>query len=101
MNTEKATVISEQWKEKFATICRSIVGQVFTINQLVDMEWKFGVTAATSDMTQVGHSFLQFKLVINKGNDDIENVHMELSLPQFYSFMHEMEKAKAGLELLS
>ena len=71
------------------------------INQLVDMEWKFGVTAGTSDMKQAGHSFLQLKLVINKGNNETEDVCMELTLPQFYSFLHETEKAKSSLELLS
>ena len=71
------------------------------INQLVDMEWKFGVTAANSDLKSVGNSFLQLKLVINKGSDETEDVFMELSLPQFYSFLHEMEKAKASLEFLT
>lgn len=65
------------------------------------MEWKFGVTAGTSDKNQVGHSFLQLKLIIDKGNNETEAVCMELTLPQFYSFLHEMEKARADLELLS
>lgn len=78
-----------------------MAGQVFNINQLIDMDWKFAVTAGTSDMNQVGHSFLQLKLVLDKGNKELENVCLELTLPQFYSFLHEMEKAKASLELLS
>lgn len=71
------------------------------INQLVDMEWKFGVTAASSELKKVGNSFLQLKLVVNKGNEQTEEIFMELSLPQFYTFLHEMEKAKANLDLLS
>ncbi|XP_077862236.1 COMM domain-containing protein 7-like [Saccoglossus kowalevskii] len=70
------------------------------INQLVDMEWKFGVTAANSEINKVGNTFLQLKLVVNKGNRT-ENVYMELTLPQFYSFLHEMEKAKSSLEYFS
>ena len=41
------------------------------------------------------------KLVLDAGGGRTEKIHMELPLPQFYAFMHEMEKAKAGLELLS
>lgn len=83
------------------------------------------VTAADNDMDKVGNSFLQLKMVLNKGSE-MEEVFMgeatptnyippctrlynhnhilfslELTLPQFYSFLHEMEKAKASLEYLS
>ena len=77
------------------------------------------VTAADSDMDKVGNSFLQLKMVLNKGSGTEEVfmgksmyglniiiytiffVCVELTLPQFYSFLHEMEKAKASLEYLS
>lgn len=100
MEETKAVVVSGHWKEQYTQICRKAVKQALMINELVDMEWKFGVTAVTSDGDSAGHSFLQLKLVINKGKDEFENLFMELTLPQFYSFMHEMEKAKSGLELL-
>ena len=37
------------------------------INQLVDMEWKFGVTASTNQIDKLGNAFLQLKLVYNRG----------------------------------
>uniref|UniRef100_A0A674BCK0 COMM domain containing 7 n=1 Tax=Salmo trutta TaxID=8032 RepID=A0A674BCK0_SALTR len=40
------------------------------------------------------------KLVIRKGNST-ENVYMELTLPQFYNFLHEMERAKASMDCFS
>jgi len=40
---------------------------------------------------------LQLKMVVAKGSTT-ENVLMELSIPQFFEFMHEMEKAKLELE---
>lgn len=98
---DKTQVVCELWKQHYNSLSRSISTQVFNINQLVDMDWKFAVTAATSDESQVGHSFLQLKLVLDKGNEHYENVCLELTLPQFYSFLHEMEKAKSSLELLS
>ena len=70
------------------------------VNQLVDMEWKFGVTAASNDLNVVGQTFLQLKLIIDRGGQR-EDMFMEMTLPQFYSFLHEMEKAKSTLEYFS
>ncbi|XP_022302124.1 COMM domain-containing protein 7-like [Crassostrea virginica] len=100
LTEDKAEYLSVQWSNNLGALSRSALGQVLMVNQLVDMEWKFGVTAASSEVDKVGNTFLQVKLAINTGNG-IKNTHMELTLPQFYSFLHEMEKAKASLEYLS
>ncbi|XP_015220492.1 COMM domain-containing protein 7 isoform X2 [Lepisosteus oculatus] len=100
LSEDKAHHFSNQWKAHFPLISRLAVGQTLMVNQLVDMEWKFGVTAGTSELLKVGSIFLQLKLVIRKGNS-LENVYMELTLPQFYSFLHEMERAKASLDCFS
>ncbi|XP_054752386.2 COMM domain-containing protein 7-like [Lytechinus pictus] len=100
LSKEKAGYVSNEWKRNLVGLSRSAVGQTLMVNQLVDMEWKFGVTAASSELQQVGSTFIQMKLVVNKGNKT-ENVYMELSVPEFYSFLHEMEKAKASLEYFS
>ncbi|CAI9597167.1 unnamed protein product, partial [Staurois parvus] len=42
--------------------------RTLSINQLVDMEWKFGVTAASSEVEKAGSIFLQLKMVIRKGS---------------------------------
>ncbi|XP_061187683.1 COMM domain-containing protein 7-like [Saccostrea echinata] len=97
---DKSEYFSQQWTSNLAALSKSALGQTLMVNQLVDMEWKFGVTAASSEVDKVGNTFLQVKLVINTGNG-IKNTYMELTLPQFYSFLHEMEKAKASLEYLS
>ncbi len=49
------------------SLSRLAAGQSLTVNQLVDMEWRFGVTAADSDIKKVGNTFLQLKLVLDKG----------------------------------
>uniref|UniRef100_A0A3P9Q5V0 COMM domain containing 7 n=1 Tax=Poecilia reticulata TaxID=8081 RepID=A0A3P9Q5V0_POERE len=94
LNEEKAAHFSSQWGQHYAALSRLAVGQTLMVNQLVDMEWKFGVTVGTSEIQKVGNIFLQLKLVVRKGNST-ENVFMELTLPQFYNFLHEMERAKA------
>lgn len=100
LSESKGQYFAEQWKANLIVLSRSALGQTLMVNQLVDMEWKFGVTAASSELDKVGNTFLQLKLVINTGNG-VTNSYMELTLPQFYSFLHEMEKAKASLEYLS
>uniref|UniRef100_A0A8V0YMC9 COMM domain containing 7 n=1 Tax=Gallus gallus TaxID=9031 RepID=A0A8V0YMC9_CHICK len=100
LSEEKASYFAEQWKLNAPTLTRLAVGQTLMINQLIDMEWKFGVTAGSSELEKVGSIFLQLKLVIKKGSQ-MENVYVELTLPQFYSFLHEMERAKTTLESFS
>jgi len=101
LSAEKADAISNAWKDKFVAMSRSMIGQTLMVNQLVDMEWKFGVTAANSDMAKVNASYLQIKMVFDKGNQTTEDLHLELSLPQFYDFLSQMQKAKANLEFFS
>ncbi|XP_077728860.1 COMM domain-containing protein 7 isoform X1 [Canis aureus] len=100
LSEEKATYFSEKWKQNAPTLARWAIGQTLMINQLIDMEWKFGVTSGSSELEKVGSIFLQLKLVVKKGNQT-ENLYIELTLPQFYSFLHEMERVKTSMECLS
>uniref|UniRef100_A0A9J8C6P6 COMM domain containing 7 n=1 Tax=Cyprinus carpio carpio TaxID=630221 RepID=A0A9J8C6P6_CYPCA len=100
LNEDKARHFSDQWRIHYPVLSRLAVGQTLMVNQLVDMEWKFGVTVGTSELQKTGNIFLQLKLVIRKGNTT-ENVYMELTLPQFYNFLHEMERAKASMDCFS
>ncbi|XP_015281659.1 PREDICTED: COMM domain-containing protein 7, partial [Gekko japonicus] len=100
LSEEKAAYFEEQWKEHSPALLRLAMGNTLMVNQLIDMEWKFGVTAGSSEMEKGGSIFLQLKLVVKKGNQT-EPVYLELTLPQFYSFLHEMERVKTSLECLS
>eukprot|EP01112_Ceratiomyxa_fruticulosa_P009445 TRINITY_DN2459_c0_g2_i6.p1 TRINITY_DN2459_c0_g2~~TRINITY_DN2459_c0_g2_i6.p1 ORF type:complete len:201 (+),score=46.18 TRINITY_DN2459_c0_g2_i6:164-766(+) len=101
LTEEKADIFSQLWKSSFIAMSRSAIGQTLTVNQVVDMEWRFGVATASDELKKVGSTFLQLKLVLDKGNNQKENVHMELTLPQFYQFLHDMETAKANLDYFS
>ncbi|XP_023610260.1 COMM domain-containing protein 7 [Myotis lucifugus] len=100
LSEEKATYFSEKWKQNAPTLARWAIGQTLMINQLIDMEWKFGVTSGSSELEKVGSIFLQLKLVLKKGNQT-ENLYIELTLPQFYSFLHEMERVRTSMECFS
>lgn len=69
------------------------------VNPLVDMQWRFGVTAANSEIRHLGATFLQMLLTLDLGNSQ-QKVHLELTLPQFYEFLAQMEKAKAMCDFL-
>ncbi|KAF2074158.1 hypothetical protein CYY_004529 [Polysphondylium violaceum] len=101
LGDEQAEIISSRYKLNFIGLSRSFVGNSLSVNQVLDMQWRFGVTTATSENTsskQQSSTFLQLKLVLDKGDNIKEDVHMELTLPQFYQFLKEMEKAKSSLE---
>ncbi|KAL5014283.1 hypothetical protein ScPMuIL_008553 [Solemya velum] len=89
LSDDRSSHIEEQWKSKLLSLSKSALsrpdGQP-TCRHGVEI----GVTAASSELNKVGNTFLQLKLVINNGNGT-SNVYMELTLPQFYSFLHEME----------
>lgn len=96
LSEEKAVYFAEKWKQNAPSLAHWALGQTLMINQLVDMEWKFGVTSGSSELEKVGSIFLQLKLVIKKGKRT-ENMYIELTLPQFYSFLHEMERVRASM----
>ncbi|KAM9589348.1 COMM domain-containing protein 7 isoform 3-T3 [Trichechus inunguis] len=59
LSEDKATYFSEKWKQNSQTLAQWAIGQTLMINQLIDMEWKFGVTSGSSELDKVGSIFLQ------------------------------------------
>ena len=85
-----------------STAARSSSGNMknISVNSVVDMSWKFGVTASTDELKQVGSTFLQLKLYLDK-NGVREEELVEMNVEQLYAFLGEMEKAKAFMDLLT
>ena len=88
----------------------------FYVNKVDNIDWKFAVAAASSEIDQLGQSFLQMKITIG-GKDVFFGFSypvppyttslflyffhlplLELSLAQFFDFLSEMEKIKANLD---
>eukprot|EP00485_Elphidium_margaritaceum_P008028 CAMPEP_0202701750 /NCGR_PEP_ID=MMETSP1385-20130828/14809_1 /ASSEMBLY_ACC=CAM_ASM_000861 /TAXON_ID=933848 /ORGANISM="Elphidium margaritaceum" /LENGTH=169 /DNA_ID=CAMNT_0049359231 /DNA_START=32 /DNA_END=541 /DNA_ORIENTATION=+ len=97
LDTEHIAAFTKSWNEHYVTLNRSAVKSSLKFNEVIDMEWKFGVSASSDSCKKLGTTFLQLKLVLDKG-DKTEDVVMELSLKQFYEFLHEMEKAKLAMQ---
>lgn len=68
------------------------------LNSVIDFEWRFGITASSSEMSRIGKPFVQMKFII-QGRED--PVYLELRVDQFYEFLHEMEKAKTLGDMMS
>ena len=64
-------------------------------HRLVGLDWKFGVTASSDELQAVGSTFVLVRLKVapKEGSGETRVVPMELTLPQFYSFLHELEKS--------
>ncbi|KAJ6240240.1 comm domain-containing protein [Anaeramoeba flamelloides] len=97
--------ISDQWKKNFLSLSRIIGHQTLNVNRLIDMDWRFGVTASSDDLSSIGSTYLQLKFIIDNESGqsnkkyEVEGLHVELDLPQFYDFLTEMQKANNTLQL--
>ena len=96
-----AQLLAQKWNSSRGGLAHVSTGRTLRVNELVDMEWKFGVTASSHELQTVGSTFLQLRLVIDKGGGERESKLMEPTLPQFYQFLMQMEKAKSQLDFLT
>ncbi|EEC12193.1 COMM domain-containing protein, putative [Ixodes scapularis] len=94
LDAAKAATLAERWAAAYSS-------RGARPNQLLDAQWKFGLTVASSEH-ELKSSFVQLKLCIEdrSAGDAPRDVHVEMSLPQFYSLCHEMEQAKRTLQSL-
>ncbi|OAD61098.1 COMM domain-containing protein 7 [Eufriesea mexicana] len=72
---------------------------VKSITKIRDISWRFGVTAASNESDNMGKSFLQLKLSLEE-NGKTRNVFVEMTISEFYKFLHDLEKANCNLDLL-
>eukprot|EP00211_Chloroparvula_japonica_P015882 CAMPEP_0119119038 /NCGR_PEP_ID=MMETSP1310-20130426/706_1 /TAXON_ID=464262 /ORGANISM="Genus nov. species nov., Strain RCC2339" /LENGTH=190 /DNA_ID=CAMNT_0007108449 /DNA_START=271 /DNA_END=839 /DNA_ORIENTATION=+ len=95
LSKEKIVLVAKLWHKRAEDLCDIATDQTLRVNELVDMEWSFGVAASNDEVKQLGSAFLRVKLVLDNGGKP-ETVFMEMSLPQFYEFIHGMERARAS-----
>ena len=101
LDQDQAVAAAQLWHAHLQSLSSSIADNTLRVNRLVDMDWRFGVTSSSSEMQQVGRTFLQLRLGLDRGGGHTQTSCMELTLPQFYEFLQEMEKAKASMDFLS
>lgn len=95
-------VAEEMWTTDLIQVNQSIQGSITHIQELIDMQWQFGITVATEEVKQIGTSFLQVTLAVKDANTNTVTKHfIELSIPQFFDVLTQLEKAKAVMDYLS
>lgn len=97
LQTGKAESLASTYQKQFTALSMSLIDNTFKINQVVDLEWKFGVTAGTSELAEVGACFLQVRFVTMKDGKR-DSVLVEMTLPQFYNFLSSMQAAAREID---
>lgn len=59
LSPEATTQIIECWKQKAPRMASSLLSRTLKANQLIDLDWNFGVTAASDDCDQVSYFQIQ------------------------------------------
>ena len=101
LNADTVNVLREEYRLHYVSLTAISLSQVLMVNELTDFEWKFGVTAASSDMNHLGTTFLTLKITIKTQEQQKQQILMELTLPQFYTFLQQMQIASRQAELLT
>lgn len=68
---------------------------VGAFDELQDIRWSFGVTAASSEPSRVGGTFVRLGLHVQTPDGRPAVRHVQLTVSQFYSLLHQLEKARA------
>ena len=93
--------VAAQWKRRSGLIAKALLTRTTQANQLIDVDWSFGVTASCSETYQVGRTYLQLKLTVDRADGKgYQKVYLELSLENFYLFLAELEKCNSILKAL-
>jgi hypothetical protein len=101
IKNEALNIIKDCWSRAMPAMASQLLEKSVCGNQLVDLDWSFGVTAATDERDQVGKTYLQLRMTINYADTGLKDVYMELSLDQFYHFLGQMESCKSVLDFIS
>ena len=101
LSAAHAKRVGSAWGVTAASLTEVASAGTFLMNELVDMQWKFIVSASSSEVDRIGSPAVQLSLVLDVGGGTHSTVVVELTLPQFYDFLADMEKAQAYVQTLS
>jgi len=118
LDKERTSLLLFHWRSQSQRLSERVLSSVLTTNQLVDVEWSFGVTCATEDCDEVSQTFVQLRLVVEEGvpgagigtgtgavlrqlRPKRKTVLMELTVEQFYAVLAQLESARAYLSLVT
>jgi len=83
--------VVDAWGQKTSRVAASLIARTVAANKLVDMDWSFGVTVASSDNDQVGKMYLQLRLTVDEQSRGHCVYFVEMTVEQFYTFLAALE----------
>jgi hypothetical protein len=99
---EQLDILIKQWSAAYSSLSISAIHSTLKRNELTNIEWSFGVTAASDAALQVGTTYLLLKLTIQNVNlGKLENITLQLTLPQFYQFLQQMQQADRQVQAIA
>ena len=100
LSRDVTQAIVDTWLSQSRAISLQLLQRIVTQNKLLDVDWNFGVTSASSECDHVGKTFLQLKLVIAQ-DQSTKTIFLELSLDHFFSLLASLEKCKQFIDFVS
>lgn len=92
-------VIRHVWSEqgKFLAAEATIKSMV-TVGQLVDLQWKMGMTVSSSNCKSLNCPYVTVTLKVAETAGQITNKSFEMSIPQFQNFFKQFKEMASVLE---
>mmetsp|Transcript_31537 Transcript_31537/g.54644 ORF Transcript_31537/g.54644 Transcript_31537/m.54644 type:complete len:200 (+) Transcript_31537:35-634(+) len=101
MSPRLTSAIKQLWDKERHLILQKTLAQSLTGSELLDLEWKFGITGGSQVIPGGGQCFVQLKLTTQGASGEQGRVDFELNVRQFYQLLAELEKLKTVVEVNS
>ncbi len=64
--------------------------------ELIDLDWSFGVTTTSDELSKIGKVFVQLRLTLGT-REHHRDEFVEMSVDQFFSWMGQLERCAAQI----
>lgn len=75
-------------------------GDKVSLNSVVGLSWSFGVTSATSELAQVGQTYLQLAIETREEGGEVKTTVLETDVKGLYQLMAEVERARQAMAIV-
>jgi hypothetical protein len=76
LDAPRAELLSSLCLSSLSAVSTRALERTLSVSQLADISWKFGVSAASSELDKMGTCFLQLRLTLDNGGNGNQNVLM-------------------------
>lgn len=73
---ENISAVSHLWKTRKSSLSSSSLGDTLMVNKLILPEWRFGITTGNKELREVGNTFLQLKLKLDRGDGKLKEEYV-------------------------